>query len=208
MTKVMAHHHRGKRTLSTFAAVGLATMLVITGASAAHADDEYFVTTSHVVSADKTTISITLESFNPWIYPTSVEVNGVHSYGPTVDNRTGGTLSGPPKLGSATRTITFECGTENVVRYRVDAGSERDLYVGLPVGEWTEVHLNPVCPTEDDGEEEDTSTPPSIPGAKTDLPAEAGGMSAALPMGVLGVLAIIAMTIMVMRQRAKDVPAP
>lgn len=103
-----------------------------------------FIETSHVQYCGG--VDVTLHSVNPWIYPTSVVIDGVHSYGPTVDNRTGGTLSGPQKDATKTRTITFpeDSGT-HTVSYRVDAGSENTLYVGLPVGTWTDLVIETNC---------------------------------------------------------------
>lgn len=104
--------------------------------------------TSHTVGCvdGVATVTITLRNVSPWIYPVSVEIDGVHSYGPTVDNRTNGTLSGPQQDQSRTRTITFaEDSGDHTVRYRVDAGSENSLYRGLPVGEWTEITVNTDC---------------------------------------------------------------
>lgn len=91
-------------------------------------------------------VTITLRNVSPWIYPTSVEIDGVHSYGPTVDNRTNGALNGPVKDQSASRTISFaeDTGTHEV-RYRVQAGTERDLYQGKPVGEWVTVVVDSDC---------------------------------------------------------------
>lgn len=103
-----------------------------------------FIETSHVQYCGG--VDITLRNVSPWIYPTSVEIDGVHSYGPTVDNRTNGTLTGPVQDQSRTRSITFEedSGTHEV-RYRVQAGTEKDLYVGLPVNEWTTVTVETDC---------------------------------------------------------------
>jgi hypothetical protein len=106
------------------------------------------IETSHTVGCVEgvPTVTITLRNVSPWIYPTSVEIDGVHSYGPTVDNRTNGKLDGPQKDQSKTRTITFaEDSGDHTVRYRVDAGSEKNLYKGLPVGEWTEITVNTDC---------------------------------------------------------------
>lgn len=102
------------------------------------------ITTSHVLTCGA--VDITLRNVSPWVYPVTVEVDGVLSYGPTVDNRTNGRFDGPQKDVSKTRTISFaeDTGT-HTVRYRVNAGSERDLYVGLPVGEWTTVTVESNC---------------------------------------------------------------
>lgn len=106
------------------------------------------ITTSHTVGCvdGVATVTITLRNVSPWIYPTSVEIDGVHSYGPTVDNRTDGGLDGPQKDQSKTRTITFaEDSGDHTVRYRVQAGSENSLYLGKSVGEWTEFTVDSDC---------------------------------------------------------------
>lgn len=103
----------------------------------------HLLESSHTVGPECGIATITLRNVSPWIYPMSVEIKKgdgewVHSYGPVVDNRTGGELSGPQKDETRTRTLTFNPGSgTHTVRYRVQAGSEKDLYVGLPVGEWT-----------------------------------------------------------------------
>lgn len=99
---------------------------------------------SHSVTCGR--VEITLRNVSPWIYPVSVKIDGVHSYGPTVDNRTGGKLNGPQKDQSATRVIEFaeDSGT-HTVEYRIDAGSERDLYVGTPLNEWTTLVVESDC---------------------------------------------------------------
>lgn len=108
------------------------------------------ITTSHVQYCGA--VDITLRNVSPWIYPVSVVIDGVHSYGPTVDNRTDTNgdgkldLNGPQKDASKTRTITFpEDSGIHTVSYRVDAGSENKLYKGLPVGEWTELTIDSDC---------------------------------------------------------------
>lgn len=109
-----------------------------------------FIETSHTVACGQ--VQITLRNVSPWIYPVSVEIDGVHSYGPTVDNRTDSNgdgrvdLSGPQQDRSSTRTITFAEDTGvHTVRYRVAAGTESDLYRNLPVGQWTEVQVDSDC---------------------------------------------------------------
>lgn len=89
---------------------------------------------------------IFLRNVSPWIYPVSVEVDGVHSYGPTVDNRTDGKLNGPQKDVTKSKIFTFpeDSGT-HTIRYRVDAGSENQLYKNKPVGEWTEFTVESDC---------------------------------------------------------------
>ncbi len=97
-------------------------------------------------------LTIWLRNVSPWIYPMSVEVWNpdteawVHSYGPVVDNRTNGALNGPIKDQTGTRTLTFpeDSGT-HLVRYRVQAGSENNLYIGKPVGEWTTLTIETDC---------------------------------------------------------------
>lgn len=108
------------------------------------APGDNFLESSHTVSCGSATI--TLRNVSPWIYPMSVEIDGVHSYGPVVDNRTDGKLNGPQKDRSVTRTITFpEDSGVHTVRYRVQAGSEDELYKNLPVGEWTEFTVETNC---------------------------------------------------------------
>ena len=110
----------------------------------------HFLDSSHVQSCGQ--VEITLRNVSPWIFPMSVEIDGVHSYGPTVDNRTDtngdGTkdLNGPQLDQSLTRTITFpEDSGSHTVRYRVQAGTEDDLYRNLPVGTWTELTVDTDC---------------------------------------------------------------
>ncbi len=109
-----------------------------------------YIETSHVLTANG--VDITLRNVSPWIYPTSVKIDGVHSYGPTVDNRTdtdgNGSLdlNGPQKDASKTRSIAFDaCSGDHTVSYRVDAGSEMDLYKNLPVGTWTDLSITAPC---------------------------------------------------------------
>lgn len=91
-------------------------------------------------------VDITLRNVSPWIYPTSVKIDGVHSYGPTVDNRTDGKLNGPQKDVSKTRTIAFaeDTGT-HTVEYRIDAGSEKNLYKDTPLNEWVVLTVESDC---------------------------------------------------------------
>lgn len=110
----------------------------------AEANPERYLATSFTKQCGSATI--TLRNVSPWIYPVSTEIDGVASYGPTVDNRTNGGLSGPVKDQSVTRTISFPEDTgDHTVRYRVAAGSESDLYKGLPVGEWTTFTVSSNC---------------------------------------------------------------
>lgn len=132
------------------ATVGLTVaMLAATTTTASAAPN--FLETSHVLSCGK--VEITLRNVSPWIYPVSVEIDGAHSYGPTVNNLRdtngdgiGDSFGGPQQDRSATRVITFgeDSGT-HTVRYRVDAGSEDDLYRNLPVGTWTELTVETDC---------------------------------------------------------------
>lgn len=143
----MKHRTRGLTAL--VAAVGLAAaMLTATSTTASAATN--FLETSHVQSCGK--VDLTLRNVSPWVYPLSVEIDGVHSYGPVVDNRTdtdgdgSPNLNGPQKDVSATRTVSFpeDSGT-HTVRYRVQAGTEDDLYRNLPVGTWTELTVDTDC---------------------------------------------------------------
>lgn len=102
------------------------------------------ISTSNTVQCGVATI--TLRNVSPWTYPVTVKVDGVSSYGPVVDNRTNGKLDGPQKDRSATRTITFAEDTGvHTVEYRVEAGSENQLYKGLAVGEWTTLTVQSDC---------------------------------------------------------------
>lgn len=123
-------------------------------------------------------LTITLRNVSPWIYPTSVEIDGVHSYGPTVDNRTNGGLNGPQKDQSATRTITFaEDSGSHTVRYRIQAGSENQLYIGKPVGEWTNINVDTTdCITPEMITPEVTYTPPTCSSPGTAAPVEREGV--------------------------------
>lgn len=106
--------------------------------------DCYKVETSNEVTCGQ--ITLTLRNVSPWIYPLTVDVDGTQSYGPVVDNRTGGKLNGPAKDTTATRVITFpEDSGVHTVKYRVDAGTEDSLYKSLPVGEWTTLTVESNC---------------------------------------------------------------
>ena len=139
-----------KKLLAIVSSMGLIAVGAVLGASTAEAAGPNYIETSNTVACGAATI--TLHNVSPWIYPVSVMIDGVHSYGPTVDNRTDTNgdgsldLNGPQKDASATRTITFgeDTGT-HTVKYRVDAGTENDLYVGLPVGEWTTLTVGSDC---------------------------------------------------------------
>ena len=138
--------------VSKFPKILLAALLVLTlvGSNfmtvpiAEGAPGDNFLESSHTVTCGSATI--TLRNVSPWIYPMTVQIDGVTSYGPVVDNRTDGGLSGPQKDQTRTRTINFaeDTGT-HTVRYRVEAGSENKLYKGLPVGEWTEFTVESDC---------------------------------------------------------------
>lgn len=125
----------------------------------------YLSSTQQCGSAD-----ITLRNVSPWIYPTSVKVDGVHSYGPTVDNRTDGKLNGPQKDQSKTRTISFpeDSGT-HTIEYRIDAGSEKNLYVGTSLNEWVTLTI-----------ETDCQPNVVIPNPQVDLTATCGSATAVL----------------------------
>lgn len=121
--------------------------------SAACYNGPAFLSSSHTTVCGS--VTITLRNVSAWIYPMSVEISrdggatwGEHSYGPTVDNRTDGGVRGPIKDATTSRTMTFsedENDGSVLVRYRVQAGTERDLYVGHPVGEWTVVEVGTDC---------------------------------------------------------------
>lgn len=105
-----------------------------------------YIETSYTVACGTTTI--TLHNVSPWIYPVSVYVDGATtpSYGPTVDNRTDGGLSGPQKDATKSRTITFpEDSGAHTVSFVVNAGSENDLYMNLPVGTMTTYSVGSDC---------------------------------------------------------------
>ncbi len=104
-----------------------------------------YIETSYTASCGTTTI--TLHNVSPWIYPVSVWIDGVHSYGPTVDNRTNPPrLDGPQKDATKSRTITFlEDSGVHTVSFVVNAGSENDLYMNLPVGTMTTYSVGSDC---------------------------------------------------------------
>lgn len=92
-------------------------------------------------------VTVTLRNVSPWIYPVTFVVDGgAPQYGATVDNRTNGKLDGPQKDQSNSKTFTFDedSGTHTVA-YRIDAGSEKNLYVGTPLNEWTTVEVDTDC---------------------------------------------------------------
>ena len=146
--------HRKRTLLALAASLGM-TVATLAATTTTASAAPHFIETSHVQYCGG--VDITLRNVSPWIYPVSVEIDGVHSFGPTVDNRSDMNgdgdntdvpidLTGPQKDQSSTRTITFpeDSGT-HTVRYRVRAGTENDLYVGLPVGEWTELTIETDC---------------------------------------------------------------
>lgn len=147
----MNQRKRGIFALAATIGMTVATLAVTTTTASAV---PHFIESSHVQSCRS--VDITLHNVSPWIYPMSVETDGVHTYGPTVDNRTDMNgdgdvtdpidLSGPQKDQIRTRTITFpeDSGT-HTVRYRVQAGTEDDLYKNLPVGTWTELTIETDC---------------------------------------------------------------
>lgn len=102
------------------------------------------------------TATIYLRNVSPWIYPVTHTVDGgAEAYGPVVDNRTDGGLGGPQKDQTGSKTFTFGEDTGvHTIAYVVKAGSENDLYVGLPVGEWTEFTVESDC-------QENTTVPPT-----------------------------------------------
>lgn len=126
----------------------IVTTLGLTTTTASAVD--HFLETSHTLDCGK--VTITLRNVSPWVYPVTVFIDGVHSRGPHIDNRTDtdgdGDLDvgGPQKDVTQTRTIPFpeDSGT-HTVRYVVDSGTESDLYRGLPVGEWTELTVESDC---------------------------------------------------------------
>jgi hypothetical protein len=147
----MNFRRRGLVALAGTIGMVVATLAATTTTASAA---PHFLESSHLQSCGK--VDITLRNVSPWIYPMSVEIDGVHSYGPTVDNRTDMNgdgdvndiidLSGPQKDQTRTRTITFpeDTGT-HTVRYRVQAGTEDDLFKNLPVGTWTELTIETDC---------------------------------------------------------------
>jgi hypothetical protein len=106
----------------------------------------YNISTSHVQACG--TATITLVNNSPWIYPVSFIVDGGEmQYGATVDNR-GNTDLNPTGTNSKTFTFEEDSGTHTIA-YRVQAGTESDLYNGLPVGEWTTLTIESDCVTPD-----------------------------------------------------------
>lgn len=142
-----------KKAFAVLAAVAMVGGGAMAAVSPAQAATPHFLETSNTVECG--VVTITLRNVSPWIYPVSVVIDGTHadaygsptfSYGPTVDNRTNGTLTGPQKDVSKTRTITFpEDSGVHTVSYRVAAGTERDLYQNKPVGEWTDLTVQSDC---------------------------------------------------------------
>lgn len=104
-----------------------------------------YIETSHEVTCGS--VTVTLHNVSAWIYPVSFVVDGgTMQYGATVDNRTEGGMSGPAKDASNSKTFTFaEDSGVHTVAYRVQAGSESDLYKNKPVGEWTPVTVQSDC---------------------------------------------------------------
>ena len=129
-----------RKLIAVFAAVAVSGGLALaTAAPASATTDAPSISTSHSQSCGK--VTITLRNQSPWIYPVSVEIDGVHSYGPTVDNRGEG-----PDDQTETREITFpEDSGVHTVKYRVDAGTEADLYLGKAVGGWKELTVQTDC---------------------------------------------------------------
>lgn len=120
----------------------------------------YFLTTSHVAVCGE--LSISLRNVSPWLYRVLIETETA----PGVWERVDGTVSGAgiyaakgvlmvdnrgdaPDDQTGTYTVTFpeDSGTHNV-RYKVSSGAEQDLYVGLPVGEFTTTTVESDCETE------------------------------------------------------------
>ncbi len=121
-----------------------------------------FLETGHEQVCGSVTIS--LRNVSPWLYRVLIETKNdegdwvrVASPSPAspfevapgvllVDNRTDGGLSGPTKDASGWYTVTFpEDSGDREVRYKVSSGTEADLYVGKPVGEWTELTVLTDC---------------------------------------------------------------
>lgn len=137
-----------KRGLAVLAAGILGTIGMAGLASTASAvTSDYYVTTSDEVQCGS--ITITLHNVSPWIYPVSYSTDGTTptangpKYGPVVDNR-----GDAPDDQTGTKTLTFAedfNGGEVTVKYVVAAGSEKDLYVGLSVGEVKTVTVNTDC---------------------------------------------------------------
>lgn len=123
------------------------------------------ISTSHTATCGVG--KITLDSFNPWLYRVLIEEevapgvwqrvaadpnaasNPVMYPTPgvlVVDNRTGTSVNGPQKRTIGTYTVLFaeDSGTHNL-RYKVSSGTERDLYVGLPIGEYTYFTVESDC---------------------------------------------------------------
>lgn len=104
-------------------------------------------------------VDITLHNVSPWLYRVLIETET----SPDVWERVDGTVSGDgvyaaegvlmvdnrgdaPDDQTGTYTVTFpeDTGVHNV-RYKVSSGAESDLYVGLPVGEFTTVAVQSDC---------------------------------------------------------------
>ncbi|WP_040320265.1 hypothetical protein [Aeromicrobium marinum] len=143
-----------KRLTSLLSGVGLVAAAVMFTAPAAQAatTGPNFIETSHVAECGSITIS--LRNVSPWIYPVSVSTDGSEPnaagplYGPVVDNRTDGGVSGPQRDQTGSRTYSFEEGAGGgtvIVKYVVAAGTESDLYDDQPVGEVTTVEVDTDC---------------------------------------------------------------
>lgn len=126
--------------------------------------ETYFLETSHEVACGATTI--TLHNVSPWLYRVLVETStDGTTWTRTTDLNGAAIVPGvievdnrgeAPDDQTGTYTVTFGEDTgDHLVRYRVSSGTESDLYVGLPVGEWTEFTVTTDCEEPQDDEQQD-----------------------------------------------------
>ncbi|HET8926397.1 MAG TPA: hypothetical protein VFN24_01030 [Microbacterium sp.] len=157
-------------------------------------------------------VDVTLHNVSPWLYRVLIETET----SPGVWERVDGTVSGAgiyaaegvlmvDNRGDAsddqtgTYTVTFpeDSGVHNV-RYKVSSGAEADLYVGLPVGEFTTVQVESDCVAPEPIEPTETPAPgdSGTPSSTDGLAVTGGGVNPILPIGgaaalLMGALALI-----------------
>ena len=114
----------------------------------------YSLTTSHAAQCGA--VTITLKNDSPWLYRVLVEVKGDDGWERAPADEGNPAMMAPGVFGSDNRgkepsstvsyTVEFaEDSGDQKVRYRVSSGTESDLYVGLPVGEFTKVSVATDC---------------------------------------------------------------
>lgn len=130
----------------------------VTVGQCAEETPKYFLQTSHATTCGQVTIS--LRNVSPWLYRVLIEEKvgnnwvrvGASTGDPKwqaapgvmiVDNR-----GEAPDDQTGSYIVQFAEDSGNglrEVRYRVSSGAEADLYVGLPVGEFTHVQVDTDC---------------------------------------------------------------